>query len=123
MVSEYEYITVAELEGYSGIDYSALDATFTDTVIEEQIGIAERICNGIKRGSYTSTTVPDDVEAATFLMSKRLMNNLMIEFGYGAPGETVAQVVDEVIIKMLAALSPKKYDYKLVSDVTSGFFN
>jgi len=123
MVSEYEYITVAELETYTGIDYSALLATFTNGVIEAQISNAERICNGIKRGSYTSTTVPDDVEAATYLMSQRLMRNLIIEFGYGNEGEEKVQVIDEVVIKMLAALSPKKYDYKLRTDVTSNFFS
>ena len=48
MVSEYEYITVAELEAYSGIDYSGVDALFTNAVIEEQISTQQTIDTVIK---------------------------------------------------------------------------
>lgn len=122
MASDYEYITVAELETYTGIDYSAKDATFTNGVIEAQISLAERIVNDIKRGSY-SGTIPDDVVAATYLLSKRLMNNLMIEFGYGSEGDQIIQVLDDVVIHLLSGLSSKKYDYKLITNITSRFFD
>ena len=121
MVSIYQYITVAELEAYTGMDYSAIDALFTNTVIEAQISNAERMVNGIKRTSYT--TVPDDVEAATYILSQRLMNNMIIEYGYGFEGEIKVQVIDEVIIKILSALSAAKYDYKLRTSVTDNFFD
>ena len=122
MVSVFQYITVAQLEAYSGIDYSVLDATFTNTIIDTQISIAEYLVNDIKRQSYTSA--PGDVVAATYLLSKILMNNMMIEFGYGAEGEVIEDVAsNEEVRKMLSGLASKKYDYKLVNDVTSGFFN
>ena len=122
MVSEYEYITVAELEAYSGMDYSAIDSLFTNTVIEAQISNAERIVNGIKRSSYTGT-IPDDVEAATYILSQRLMNNMIIEYGYGFEGEIKVQVIDDVIIKILSLSNAAKYDYKLRADVTNNFFD
>lgn len=118
--SEYGYITVAQLEAHTGVDYSVLDATFTDGVIEAQISLAERIANDIKRQSYS--TAPDDVVAATYLMAKRLMNNLMIEFGYGSEEDQIVQVLDEMVVHILSGLSSKKYDYKLITNVTSRFF-
>lgn len=120
MVSEYEYITVAELEAYTAIDYSVIDASFTNTVIEAQISIAERTANDLAGTSYA--TAPDDVVAATYLMAKRLMNNLIIEFGYGSEGETVAQVVDDIVLGLLKETSAK-YDYKLKTGVTDRFWD
>ncbi|KKL94101.1 hypothetical protein LCGC14_1868090, partial [marine sediment metagenome] len=37
MVSEYGYITVTQLEAYTGIDYEATFATYTDAYVEAQI--------------------------------------------------------------------------------------
>lgn len=122
MVSIYQYITVAELEAYTGMDYSAIDALFTNTVIEAQISNAERMVNGIKRQSF-SVTPPDDVEAATYIMSQRLMNNMIIEYGYGFEGEIKVQIIDDVIIKILSLTSAAKYDYKLRTGVTNNFFD
>lgn len=120
MVSEYEYITVAELETYTGIDYSAVDALFINGVIEGRISMAERIINKIKKTSYTAA--PDDVVAATYILSQRLMNNLMIEYGYGFEGEITVQVVDDVILYLLTGSQPLKYDYKLRTGATDRFF-
>ena len=120
MVSEYEYITVADLEAYSAIDYSAKAAVFTNAVIEAQISYAERLANFEKKQSYTSA--PDEVVAATLEMAKTAMNNLIIEFGWGAEGETISRVLDDEI-KGLLHESTAKLDYKLLTGVTDRFWD
>jgi len=120
MVSEYQYITVADLESYHGdINYNdqfGLD----DGVVEANISLAERNVNKIKRTSYTGT-IPDDVVAATLLMAKRLMNNLIIEFGYGSEGEQIVPIIDELVLNILSDTTTK-YDFKLIRNITSRFF-
>ena len=112
MATEYEYITVAQLESYAALDYSTIDAAFTNTVIEARISYCERIANDIKRQSYTSA--PDDVVAATYLMSMRAMHNLMMEHGYGDEGEMMVQIIDEEILHILDD-STARHDYKLLA--------
>lgn len=121
MASDYSYIIVADLEAYHGdIDY---DAQFglDDGVVEANISLAERNVNKIKRTSY-SGTIPDFVKSATLLMAKRLMNNLIIEFGYGSEGEEQVKVIDDVVLGILSDTSTK-YDYKLIKNVTSWFLD
>ena len=119
MTSEYEYITVTDLESYHGdIDYNT-QFGFDDGVVEANISLAERQANKIKRKTYA--TAPDDVVAATLLMAKRLMNNLIIEFGFGSEKDQIVQVIDDMVLNLLSGTSTK-YDYKLITNVTSRFF-
>jgi len=83
MASEYGYITVANLENKSGIDYSVRDAAYTDTIIEMNISTAERFV----RTQLTDipATATDGMVAATLLMSERFMHILMVKDGYVEP--------------------------------------
>ncbi len=121
MASDYEYITVANLEAYHGdINY---DTQFglDDGVVEANISLAERNVNKIKKTSY-SGTIPDFAISATLLMAKRLMNNLIIEFGFGSEGEQPVKVIDDVVLGILSDTATK-YDYKLIKNVTSWFLD
>jgi hypothetical protein len=76
MASIYGVITVANLELFAGIDYSALYSGYIDTVIEANISQAERIVLSYC-GNMTIVTNPIVIAAVTEY-SKRLMYNLMI---------------------------------------------
>jgi len=78
MVSVYEYITVANLEAFSGVDYSARLAKYTDTVLEAQITQGERMVNSHAQKSFTGT-IPDNVIYITTDIAAKLMDNIMIE--------------------------------------------
>ena len=121
MASEYGYTTVTILENYHGdINYES-QYSFDDTTVEAQISLAERNVNGIKNTSY-SGTIPDDVKSATLLMAKRLMNNLIIEFGYGSEGDELVEVIDDIVMGLLTDTS-RKHDFKLIENVTSRFWD
>jgi len=121
MVSQYGYITVQDLEDYAIYDYSARDKRYTKIVIEAQISQAERLVNDYKRQSY-SGTIPDDVKTATLYISKKLMNNILIEDGYGREGEEIDMNLVDNFVREILTDSSKKYDFKLKTNVTSRFF-
>ena len=77
MTSTYGYITVADLEAYASTDYSAVDADYTDAIIEAQITQAERIIN-VNTGTTFTGTIPDAIVMATLDVAMRLMYNRMI---------------------------------------------
>ena len=121
MASDYSYIIVADLEAYHGdINYET-QFGLDDGVVEANISLAERNVNKIMKTSYTGT-IPDYVKSATLLMAKRLMNNLIIEFGYGSEGEEQVQVIDDLVMGLLSDTSTK-YDYKLIRNITSRFID
>ena len=100
MVSTYEYITVAELEAHTGVDYSVVNAKYTGTVIDAQISIAERFVNTQLPG--TTPTATDGVIAATLLLSERLMLNKMVADGHREPElAPITRFIDELITKFL----------------------
>lgn len=80
-MTAYNYTNVSGLEDYTGTDYSTIDSTYTDTVIEAKISNAERIVNAICRDDF-SGTIPDGVKAATLQISANLMHNQMVMDGY-----------------------------------------
>lgn len=80
MVSEYQYITVAKLEAYTGIDYATTFATYTDAYVEAQISIAERAVRSMCVNPPSTAT--DGIYAATMILSERFMRNVMIIDGY-----------------------------------------
>ena len=75
MASLYGYITIANLEVYTGIDYEATYATYTDTFVEAQISLAERSVNAM---CVETPGVTDGVISATLILSERFMRNVMI---------------------------------------------
>ena len=104
MVSTYQYITVAVLEAYTGIDYETTSATYTDVFVEINISIAEKVVNSICIQAPGKT---DGAEVATLILSERLMRNIMVVDGY-------AEVMDQQIIAFFdyligVVLAPDKY--------------
>lgn len=76
MASTYGFITVATLEIFAGQDYSAINPKYTDTIIEGQITAAEEVVRSICGNSPTIAT--DGITAATKVMARRLMHNLLV---------------------------------------------
>ena len=80
MGSTYGYITLAALEAYTGIDYEATFATYTDIYVDAQISIAERAVRSMCVNPPATAT--DGIYAATMILSERFMRNAMIVDGY-----------------------------------------
>lgn len=89
MVSAYGYITVAELEAYTGIDYETTKATYTDAFVTAQISLAEMAYNTMCIEAPGAT---DGAKVATFILAERFMRNVMFIDGYAeeAPQSTKA---------------------------------
>lgn len=101
MVSTYEYITLAALEAYTGIDYEATFATYTDIFVNAQISIAERAVRGMCVDPPTTAT--DGIYAATMILSERMMRNVMVVDGYAAEmPQSIKAFFDYLIDVMLA---------------------
>lgn len=84
MVSEYEYAAIGDLENFSGIDYSTVNATiFSDTNIDAKITIAERMVNTFL-GVSTKLTVTDAIKTTTITIATHLVHMNMISAGYGS---------------------------------------
>lgn len=96
MASTYEYITVALLEAKSGIDYSGIDAGYTDAFIEAQITAAEEVINGICGQSFTGT-IPDGVKVATKVLAQELMEHILVGDKYWTEIQYNKQLDDRLI--------------------------
>ncbi len=105
MASTYGYITVANLEAYTGINYETTDAAYTDAYVEAQITLAERIVNSMSISAPTATA--DGTIVATLILSERLMRNVMIMDNHAeeTPQE-IARFFDHVVG---VVLEPGKY--------------
>jgi hypothetical protein len=79
--SAYQYISVADLENYTGHDFSALKNGYSDTVIEAWISLAERMINGLINTSYMGT-IPDAIKSATLLLTSRIARNRLMDDGF-----------------------------------------
>jgi len=100
--STYQYLTTANLEAFSGLDYSGVNAKYTDILIEAQITLAEEIINSITGTTFTGA-VTDGVRGACKLLASRLMNNLIIVDGYGNDGESImVNIIDDLVIKLIS---------------------
>ena len=112
MVSTYGYITLANLESYTGLDYSAIDATkYSDANVEYKISTAERIINGIVGTVYTGT-IPDRIVSATLIISDQLMRIRITQDGYidpRKPDDPETVKYEGTILKDL--LRPEQADY------------
>ena len=82
MVSVYGYLTLANLELFTGIDYSVVNPTaLADTNVEMNITTAEELINGFL-GVSTAQTVTSAISSSTKLLSGWLLNSLMESLGY-----------------------------------------
>lgn len=80
MASLYGYITVANLEAYTGINYETTKAKYTDAFVEAQISLAERAVRAMCIEAPSSAT--DGVVSATLILSERFMRNVMVIDGH-----------------------------------------
>ncbi|MCP4550883.1 MAG: hypothetical protein GY834_02330 [Bacteroidetes bacterium] len=78
MASTYEYTTVAALEALMALTLDAVDARYTDAVVEAKITQAERWINEYCGQTFTGT-IPDGVVFATLEVAKFFMNLQMLE--------------------------------------------
>ena len=100
MASDYGIITVANLESYMAIDFGNTDAKYTDAVVEARISQAERFV-AVKLRT-TSLTTSDGVKSAVYILSERLMRNLLVEDGYCDPElKELTRFYDRLIDKFL----------------------
>lgn len=102
MVSVYGYITIAELEAYTGINYETTYATYTDAFVDAQITLAERAVRSMCVNPPSAGT--DSVIAATMILSERFMRNAMVTDGFAEemPSSIKAffdYIIDVILVK------------------------
>ena len=108
MASTYEYITVANLEAFTGIDYETTFATYTDAFVEAQISIAERAVRSMCLNPPTTAT--DEVFAATMVLSERFMRNVMVIDGYAEEMKDSIKAFFDELIKIILAKQQARVD-------------
>ena len=79
-MSDYGYLTIVNLEKYTGIDYETTNALYDDDFVNAHISLAERTVRSMC--ATPPTTATDSIEAATKILSERLMRNAMVTDGY-----------------------------------------
>jgi len=83
MVSTYGYLTLANLEKFTGLDYSVVHPTaLADANVEMNITTAEELVNGFL-GVSTAQTITNAITVATKFISGWLLNALMDSIGEG----------------------------------------
>lgn len=101
MATEYEYITIAALEAYTGINYETTNAVYIDAFVEANISIAERIVRSI--AVDPPDTANDEIYAATMILSERMMRNVMVTDGYAAEQpQSIKDFLDNLINLILS---------------------
>jgi len=111
MASVYGYITVADLERSAGKDYSAINAKYTDSIIEAQITGAEQYVRSQFKKIPSSAT--EGMVLATKIMAKRFMHNLLVSDGRAEPEiKALITIQDGIIDSCL-----KKDDYSPAGSV------
>jgi len=103
-MSEYGYITVANLEAYTGINYETTSATYTDAFVAAQISVAERFVNAMCISAPGKT---DGVIAATYILSERFMRNIMFVDGFAPAVEQSIKAFFDYLINVI--LKGSKY--------------
>ena len=82
MASTYGYATLADVENYTGIDYSTVDSVaLADGKSEKKITIAERIINAYL-GVTTGQTVTDGIKSCTIILAAHFLHQNLIVLGY-----------------------------------------
>lgn len=105
MTSVYNYITVALLEAYTGINYESTSATYTDVFVLAQISIAERVVNAMCVTTPSATS--DGVIAATYILSERFMRNVMFIDDFAEEVKQSVKAFFDYLIKII--LKADKY--------------
>ena len=101
MVSTYGYAALADIENFTGIDYSAINATkFTQVTIDAKISIAEKMVNGYLGVSSDQTTT-DGIFTATVVITAKILHNNLIELGVHGKEEHTLEIIDMSIPAIL----------------------
>ena len=80
--STYGYITGDQLEDFTSVDYSVVDATaFAEAKVMGKVSIAETMVHAFL-GVSSAQTATDGIKTAVMLISARILNDSMIKFGY-----------------------------------------
>jgi len=83
LVSTYGYLSLENLEKFTGTDYSTINATaFADANVEMNISTAEELVNSFL-GVSTAQTVTNAITFATKILSGWLLHSLIEKLGYG----------------------------------------
>lgn len=103
VTTAYDYITLANLEDFTGLDYSSVNSTqFSDDRVNATIATAERIINAYL-GMNEAVTNTDGVKTCALLISAKLMYRKMVDFGYaieGQEGNDLMQMSIRSILRM-----------------------
>ena len=99
MGSTYGYITVAELEAFTGINYETTFATYVDAFVEAQITLAEMTYNTMCVQAPGAT---DAAKVATFILAERYMRNVMFVDGYAEEAPQSTKVFFDYLINIMA---------------------
>ena len=95
------YVTLLELEAYTGIDYETTNALYLDAFVEAQIDVAERVVKSIAVDPPAVAT--DELFAATMILSERFMRNVMVTDGYATEQpQSIKDFLDNLINLILA---------------------
>jgi len=82
MASEYAYATLADVENYTGINYSEVDSVaLADGKVLKKITIAERMINAYL-GTSSAQTVTDAIKMCTIVIAAKMLHDAMKELGY-----------------------------------------
>ena len=101
MASVYAYITLAELENFTGLNYDGINSTqFSDTRVDATITMAERIVNGYL-GVSTGQTSTDGIIVSTTIITAKLMYKKMVDFGYAIEGQESNDLMEMSIKSIL----------------------
>ena len=80
MTSVYEYISLADLELYMSIDFSALTKPYSTAEVDSWITQSERMVNSHAKKSFAGT-IPDNVIYITTDISYKTAINRLIDDG------------------------------------------
>ena len=103
MASTYGIITIAQLEAYMAVDFSTIEANYTDTVVDAWISQAERIVVAYTKQTYTASSAPAAVISVVMDLSSIIANNQMSRDGF-IPDPQVRVFLDTDMMMMLDTL-------------------
>ena len=100
MASIYEYAALADVEAYTGLDYSVINAQFTQVNVDAKISIAERMVNGYL-GKDGAQTITDGIKAATIMIAAKILHLNLADLGFHGDEEHTQEIVDMSVQSIL----------------------
>ena len=93
MTSIYEYIALADLENFTGLNYDGINATqFSDARVDATITLAERMVNAYL-GVSSAQTKTDGIIICTMIIAAKMMNWKLNEYGYGSEDQEQIELI------------------------------